>query len=84
MGTPLHFEAPLDEWKLVYRILHGHLREHLDLMDADVFSALQVKLQAAARAAGIDVTDHAAWDRWLGHVDVPSCEARVEARGLLD
>lgn len=51
--------------KRVYVVLHQHLLEHPELMDSALFSALQARLQAAARTAGVDVTDHAAWDRWL-------------------
>jgi hypothetical protein len=27
----LDLSAPIDEWKLVYRSLHSHLAEHLEL-----------------------------------------------------
>ena len=52
--------------KLVYRVLHAHLQEHDELLDSDLFAALQTQLQAAARADGVDVSDHAAWNAWLG------------------
>jgi len=52
--------------KLVYRVLHAHLMEHPELMDSAFFHRLQTHLQAKARADGVDITDHAAWARWLG------------------
>ena len=54
-----------DDLKLVYRTLHAHLMEHEELMDSAFFLALQTHLQSLARADGVDLADHAAWDRWL-------------------
>ena len=54
-----------DELKLVYRLLHTHLLSEEDLLDAEFFSDLQTWLQAAARADGVDVGDHARWEAWL-------------------
>lgn len=78
------FDAPLGEWKLVFRCLHAHLSEHIELMDADVLESMQTKLQAAAQADGVDVTDHAAWDAWLGNENAPSCTERLAGRGSLN
>jgi len=83
MGNPLHLEASDDDAKLVYRVLHAHLRDHLELMDNELFAALQQALQARARQAGVDVTDHAAWDAWLGNLDAPPCEERLTGREVL-
>ncbi|MEJ7735149.1 MAG: hypothetical protein WKG00_38925 [Polyangiaceae bacterium] len=77
------FELPLAEMKVVYRALHAHLAEHLELMESDFLGALQRELQARAKADGVDATDHAAWDAWLGNVDAASCEERVQARRVL-
>ncbi len=55
----------LGELKLVYIALHAHLLEHAELMDADFLTELQAFLQAAARAEGVEVGDHSAWDGWL-------------------
>jgi hypothetical protein len=77
------FDLSVDEMKLVYRVLHAHLAEHLELMESDFFSALQSALQTRAKAGGVDVTDHAAWDAWLGNVDAATCEERVRARRAL-
>lgn len=84
MDSQLTFEAPVEEWKLVYRALHAHLSDHLELMDAEIFGELQQRLQAAAKSEGVDVTDHAAWDAWLGNEDAPTCEERVEQRKSLN
>jgi hypothetical protein len=70
---------PLDERKLVYRVLHEHLTGHPELMDSRILDDLQRDLQAAARAEGVDVTDHRAWDAWLGNKPV-GCEVRLENR----
>jgi hypothetical protein len=69
----------LDDLKLIYRVLHRHLAEHTDLLDSDFFSDLQRHLQRQASAEGVDVSDHGAWDAWLGNVAV-SCATRLEKR----
>ena len=72
-------QYPLAERKLVYRVLHQHLAEHPELMDCSVLDDLQADLQKVAGAEGIDVTDHQAWDRWLGNKEVP-CDVRMARR----
>lgn len=67
------------ELKLVYRILHAALIENSDLLDADLLQDLQADLQQRARADGVDLTDHQAWDRWLGNAEV-TCEERMRGR----
>jgi hypothetical protein len=57
---------PLGELKLVYRVLHGRLAEHPALLDSRLLEDLQTLLHRRARAEGVDVADHAAWDAWLG------------------
>jgi hypothetical protein len=79
----VNLRASVDDAKLVYRVLHAHLREHLELMDSELFSALQRELQARAGRDGVDVTDHAAWDAWLGNQDAPSCDERLAGREIL-
>jgi hypothetical protein len=73
---------PLAERKLVYRVLHRHLTEFPDLIDGDFLHDLQTDLQKAARAEGVDVGDHGAWDAWLGNEPV-SCAVRVANRKVL-
>ncbi len=58
-----HF--PASELKLVYIALHAHLLEHPELMDTDFLTDLQAWLQQIAGQEGVDVGDHAAWERWL-------------------
>jgi hypothetical protein len=74
---------PLDELKLIYRVLHRHLAQHLELLDARFFDDLQRHLQRQAQAEGVDVADHGAWDAWLGNEAV-SCAVRVEKRSSLN
>jgi hypothetical protein len=58
-----HFD--LSELKTVYGALHAHLLEHPQLLDTDFLADLQRWLQHAAGQQGVDVSDHAAWARWL-------------------
>jgi hypothetical protein len=69
----------LGELKLVYRTLHAHLMEHIELMETDFLTLLQSWLQYRAGQEGVDVADHAQWDAWLGGVHV-SCEERMKGR----
>lgn len=79
----LTFEAPLEEWRLVYRVLHASLTRHLELLDVEFLSALQKRLQEEATRDGVDVSHHAAWDAWLGNTNAPFCEDRVARRTRL-
>jgi hypothetical protein len=74
---------PLDELKLIYRVLHRHLAQHTELLDARFFDDLQRHLQRRAQAEGVDVADHGAWDAWLGNAPV-SCATRVGKRSVLN
>jgi len=55
----------LADLKLIYRVLHTQLLGHEELVDSRFFHDLQRHLQSAARAEGVDLADHAAWDAWL-------------------
>ncbi|MFN7131704.1 MAG: hypothetical protein ACK4N5_06450 [Myxococcales bacterium] len=79
----LTFKLSLDEMKLVYRVLHAQLASNLELMDSSFFGALQSALQQQAKLEGVDATDHAAWDRWLGNDAAPGCAERVGGRTTL-
>jgi hypothetical protein len=68
-----------DDLKLIYRVLHAHLMEHAELLDSPLFTALQTHLQAEARKDGVDLTDHAQWDGWLGNPSTP-CDERMKQR----
>lgn len=58
-------QFPASELKRVYIALHTHLLEHPELMDTDFLTDLQSWLQHVAGQEGVDVSNHAAWDRWL-------------------
>jgi hypothetical protein len=73
-----------EELKLVYRVLHRHLAEHTDLLDTHFLIELQKYLQRRAKADGVDIADHSAWDRWLGNDDAPPCDRRVRNRRTID
>jgi hypothetical protein len=72
----------IDELKLIYRVLHRQLAEHIELLDSQFFEDLQKHLQKQALFEGVDIGDHGAWDAWLGN-DVISCAARVANRKVL-
>ena len=74
----------LEELKLVYRILHRHLSEHVELMDTHFLIELQNFLHAVAQAEGVDTSNHSAWDVWLGNVDAPTCDVRMRNRQRTD
>lgn len=79
-GDSVQIQANIEDVKLVYRTLHKHLSENLDLMDCDLFDALQGVLQKKAQSDGVDIGNHSAWDLWLGNVDTVPCEERVRKR----
>lgn len=70
----------VEELKLIYRILHRHLSEHVELMDTHFLLELQSFLQRQALADGIDPSNHGEWDVWLGHVDAEPCDSRLTRR----
>jgi hypothetical protein len=76
-------DYPLAERKLIYRVLHQHLTEHPELMDSTFLDDLQTQLQKDAQAEGVDISDHGAWDDWLGNAPV-SCVVRVANRRLIE
>lgn len=82
-GDSYSFEASAEDMKLVYRVLHRHLGEHLELMDAGFMDELQTALQRQAQEEGVDVGHHGAWDLWLGNDAAPTCEERVKKRETL-
>ena len=56
----------VEELKLVYETLHGTLRKVPDLIDSKFLEELQGHLHSLAKIEGVEVTDHAQWERWLG------------------
>ncbi len=73
---------PLAERKLLYRVLHRELIDTPELMDSVFLHELQQSLQRQAVAEGVDVSDHGAWDHWLGN-DPVACDARMAQRRVL-
>lgn len=74
---------PISEWKLVYRVLHGQLARHPELIDSGFLSDLQRYLQVQAQSDGVDVSDHGSWDAWLGNEPV-SCAVRMAGRSSIN
>ena len=60
--------ANIEEMKLVYRVLHKHITENLELMDSMFLENLQSILQEKAQKEGIDIGHHSAWDLSLIHI----------------
>ncbi len=58
-------DYPLPELKLIYRLLHQQIRQHIELMDSQLLDDLQNHLQQLARRDGVDVSLHAQWSAWL-------------------
>ena len=81
---PLELESNLEDLKLIYKVLHSHLNEHLELMDSQLFMTLQDTLQHAARMEGVDVGDHAAWETWLSGGVANIFPSAVSDPGLLN
>jgi len=77
MGLMSHLTAfETKDLKLVYRTLHGRLLEQPDLMDSGFLNELQLWLQTLAKIDGVDLSDHAAWDRWLGNAPTSCTRTR--------
>jgi hypothetical protein len=77
------FDLSIEDMKLAYRVLHAHIGEHLELMESAFFAELQAALQQRAKQEGVDATDHAAWDAWLGNVGAEPCDERMRRRRAL-
>tara|TARA_Y100000588_G_scaffold977_1_gene1307 strand:+ start:2820 stop:3086 length:267 start_codon:yes stop_codon:yes gene_type:complete len=72
--------ANLEDMKLVYRVLHKHITENLELMDSMFLENLQSALQEKAQEEGIDIGHHSSWDLWLGNESPVPCEERIKKR----
>lgn len=83
-GEAVMAALDLNELKLVYRALHAHLADAPELMDTHFLIELQRFLHALAQREGVDISDHSAWDRWLGNSDAPSCEQRAANRRSIE
>ena len=84
MGSPTNkfgaFNAT--DLKLIYRTLHASLMDDIELMDSEFLHELQSWLRSVARADGIDTSDHAQWDAWLGGKGVPCADRITRRRNL--
>ena len=58
-------DYPLAELKLIYRLLHQQIQQHMELMDSQLLADLQQHLQQQASQDGVDVSLHAQWSAWL-------------------
>lgn len=74
----------LEDLKLIYRVLHQHLAEHVELMDTQFLLDLQSYLQERAAGDGVDTSHHGAWDVWLGNKNPADCESRVKRRARIE
>ena len=82
-GNGFAFNSSVEDMKLVYRVLHRHLSDHLELMDCAFLDELQIALQRKAQEEGVDIGHHTAWDLWLGNDAPIPCEERVKGRRTL-
>jgi len=58
-------QYPLQELKLIYRLLHAQLPQQPQLLDSELLQELQTYLQQQAKQDGVDISHHAQWARWL-------------------
>ncbi len=63
-------QYPLQELKLIYRLLHAQLPQQPLLLDSELLQDLQTYLQQQATQDGVDISHHAQWARWL-ETDIP-------------
>lgn len=65
----------------LFQQLHAGGGRNIDDIDEDdMLLTLQTYLQRRAAQAGVDCTDHSAWEAYLGIRNAPSCEARFSGR----
>lgn len=65
----------------LFRQLHSGGAAAFDALDEDdMLLTLQTYLQKRAAEAGVDATNHSAWDAFLGVPNALSCEARFGQR----
>lgn len=84
-GSHVELLLSLSQLKKLYlalfRQLHAAGPEAFEEFDEDdMLLTLQTYLQQRATAEGVDVTNHADWERFLGVLDAPSCEQRFANR----
>lgn len=84
-GQPVELGVSVAQLKKIYlalfRQLHDSSFHDFDELDEDdMLLTIQTYLQRKAREQGVDCTDHAAWEAYLGVKDAPSCEQRFSNR----
>lgn len=83
-GELVDLAVSLSQLKKIYvalfRQLHASRQAVDDLDEDDMLMTLQTYLQRRAAQAGVDATDHAQWDAFLGIADAPSCAVRFAGR----
>lgn len=82
---PIELGLSLEQLKKIYvalfRRLHDSGFHAIDELDEDdMLLTIQTFLQRKAREAGVDCTDHAEWEAFLGIADSPTCEQRFANR----
>ncbi|MBI5863581.1 MAG: hypothetical protein HZB38_03550 [Planctomycetes bacterium] len=77
-GGKVELALSLDQLKRIYVALFAHLRQAPldDLDEDDLLLRIQTYLQRKAREAGVDATDHAQWDAFVGN-NGRSCARRA-------
>lgn len=68
----------LIDFKHIYRALFAQLRAdpEADLDESDFLMHVQIVLQREAQSAGVDISNHSDWERFLGEAQPISCEER--------
>jgi hypothetical protein len=84
-GETIELSLSLSQLKKIYvalfRQLHGSGLSAIDDLDEDdMLLTIQTYLQRRAAEAGVDATDHAAWEGFLGIQGAPSCAERFAGR----
>ena len=84
-GESIELGLSLSQLKKIYIALFNRLHDSrfsaIDELDEDdMLLTIQTYLQREARQAGVDCTDHSAWEAFLGIQDAPTCEQRFADR----
>jgi hypothetical protein len=83
-GQPIELGMSLEQLKKIYLALFHRLHSDfsaIDELDADdMLLTIQTFLQRKAREAGVDCTNHADWEAFLGVRAAPSCAERFAGR----
>lgn len=84
-GETIELGLSVSQLKKVYVALFQQLHDSrfaaIDELDEDdMLLTIQTFLQRKAREAGVDATDHAAWEAFLGMQGAPTCAERFAGR----